>query len=451
MPAKAFTKNDKIHKGNKVNSDKKGNQLGPFELLWHEKAQMYLGIAMLAVLLPFVGTVVASGVFWDALDRGFMGRPNDGILMQLVGWIIKKTHDFNKGFVKHEADSYMVNNVIMLGVFLPLFFAYCFYSTVTHGFSLFLCYIYHVIRIGPYFMNFAYVYTLCHKEGHSRVGLFKGSGNSAINSVYNWWIGLFYGVLPSSFAYGHSINHHKYNNGPDDVVSTSDKARDSPWNFFSYLPRWVGYAINVTTTLQFYSEGNTRIATKMVTGSMWWLGFFGLTYSIHPLFAISYILYPLAENIVLLACIQWCWHAFLDPNDPENEYVGSITIFDGPINVLNEDYHVVHHQYPGAHWTKNPQLYDKHFQKGEYEQHVATVFRNTHAFEMFFLIILAEYDQMAEKFIDLTGKLSHEQKKDLIKQRLRTCWWGPRANLNIKLQRKEVGNFDLGRSFVESK
>ena len=42
-------------------------------------------------------------------------------------------------------------------------------------------------------------------------------------NVFNWWVGLFYGVLPSSFAYGHSINHHKYNNGPLDVVSTSDR------------------------------------------------------------------------------------------------------------------------------------------------------------------------------------------------------------------------------------
>jgi hypothetical protein len=25
-------------------------------------------------------------------------------------------------------------------------------------------------------------------------------------------------------------------------------------------------------------------------------------------------------------------------------YVGSVTLFDGPINVLNEDLHVVHHQ-----------------------------------------------------------------------------------------------------------
>ena len=30
-----------------------------------------------------------------------------------------------------------------------------------------LCWLYHVIRMGPMFMNFAYVYSLCHKEGHA--------------------------------------------------------------------------------------------------------------------------------------------------------------------------------------------------------------------------------------------------------------------------------------------
>ena len=38
----------------------------------------------------------------------------------------------------------------------------------------------------------------------------------------------------------------------------------------------------------------------------------------------------------------------------------SITILHGPINVLNEDAHVVHHQYPGAHWTQHPDLMRKH-------------------------------------------------------------------------------------------
>jgi len=40
--------------------------------------------------------------------------------------------------------------------------------------------------------------------------------------------------------------------------------------------------------------------------------------------------------------------------------VQSITILHGPINVLNEDAHVVHHQYPGAHWTQHPDLMRKH-------------------------------------------------------------------------------------------
>ncbi len=56
---------------------------------------------------------------------------------------------------------------------------------------------------------------MCHKEGHSKIGIFK---NKRLNNVFNWWIGLFYGVMPSSFANGHSINHHKYNNGPNDVI-----------------------------------------------------------------------------------------------------------------------------------------------------------------------------------------------------------------------------------------
>ena len=57
-----------------------------------------------------------------------------------------------------------------------------------------MCYVYHVLRIGPFFMNFAYVYSLCHKEGHAtaaRTGLwappFDRSG--PLRHVYNWWIG----------------------------------------------------------------------------------------------------------------------------------------------------------------------------------------------------------------------------------------------------------------------
>jgi hypothetical protein len=111
---------------------------------------------------------------------------------------------------------------------------------------------------------------------------------------------------------------------------------------------------------------------------------------------------PLLEQTILLAVVNWSWHAFLDPEDPANEFVASLTILEGRINVLEEDYHVVHHQYPGAHWTTHPELYAKH--KNEYvgaAKKQGSVFRHTHAFEIFFLIILRDYRKLAEKFVDM--------------------------------------------------
>jgi hypothetical protein len=111
---------------------------------------------------------------------------------------------------------------------------------------------------------------------------------------------------------------------------------------------------------------------------------------------------PLLEQTILLAVVNWSWHAFLDPEDPANEFVASLTILEGRINVLEEDYHVVHHQYPGAHWTTHPELYAKH--KNEYvgaAKKQGSVFRHTHVFEIFFLIILRDYKKLAEKFVDM--------------------------------------------------
>merc|ERR1712178_64231 len=165
--------------------------------------------------------------------------------------------------------------VLLHAVIIPLLFLACYFCTVKYGFSLALCWAYHVFRIGPYFMNFAYVYTLCHKEGHSMRGLYSEPYNKGfLRNVFNWWIGLFFGVMPASFAYGHSINHHRYNNGPGDVVTTSDKPRDSLVNFVCYVPRWFLYSINLSTFLQFMSEGNVTVAWKMVAGSAYYWAWF---------------------------------------------------------------------------------------------------------------------------------------------------------------------------------
>merc|ERR1719240_2044212 len=119
-----------------------------------------------------------------------------------------------------------------------------------------------------------------------------------------------------------------------------------------------------------------HVALRTVMGTFYYLAFVALvgrTYG--PWFACAYLIYPFLEQCIMLSGINWVWHAFLDPEDVENEYVQSITILGGTINVLNEDSHVVHHQYPGFHWSRHPKLLMKHAE--QYMHSLGSVFYGT--------------------------------------------------------------------------
>jgi len=276
-------------------------------------------------------------------------------------------------------------------------------------------------------------------------------------------------VLPSSFAVGHSINHHKYNNGPSDVITTSDKPRDDWRLLIAYIPRFTLYACNVSSTIQFMKEGLHMVAFRTALGTLYYLVFVALVARWYgTAFSCAYIIYPFLEQSIMLSGINWVWHAFLDPEDVENEYVQSTTILGGTINVLNEDSHVVHHQYPGVHWSSHPKLLTKHVPA--YEKRLGSVFYGTHTFEMLALILLNDYDKLADRFVgsmpenaatDLFGCGTHdkskvkrpvcplprEQVKAMIKARLQACWWGPRATHNDATLLSE----DAGKSLARAK
>ena len=44
-----------------------------------------------------------------------------------------------------------------------------------------------------------------------------------------------------------------------------------------------------------------------------------------------------------------------------------------------------------------------------------------------------------------TPKFKRNEIKLLLQSRLRSCWWGPRADVNLKLKGTEVGNHDSGK------
>ncbi|CAD7931430.1 unnamed protein product [Amoebophrya sp. A25] len=145
-----------------------------------------------------------------------------------------------------------------------------------------------------------------------------------------------------------------------DVYCTLYRPRDSFANFVRYLPCWLSYSTNLSTIYAFCQEGRYRWATHVALYTSAYWAFVAVCVKIAPLFALSTIVFAFFEASTLLALVNLVWHGFVDERDPSNEYVNSTTIVDGLNFTLKEEYHVVHHQYPGAHWTKHEELYEKH-------------------------------------------------------------------------------------------
>jgi len=338
-----------------------------------------------------------------------------------------------KRLVKHPKDTFIINTTLWLGVVLPLYFFYEAYSQYTsirngNGFIWYRAAIYNIIRIGPMYRHFMYVYVLCHKEAHSYGNLFSEPHNTmfGLRYIYNYYIGFFHGVLPGPFTESHIYNHHKYDNSMDDVYSTGAYPRDSFIEFLRYVYVWFLYALNISSIKKFYAESKMKRVYRSMGGTLYYIA--GVTVAwkiVGNQFALFYILYPLIEGNILLSAVNYTWHAFIDPTNHDNDYVNSVTILDGLNFTLDEEYHVVHHQYAGVHWSKNKALFYKHIE--DYKKCTATIFKECNLFVIWGMIVAKDYDGLTEHFVqlddDTTKHLSKTELSKLLKERLQCTTW----------------------------
>jgi hypothetical protein len=56
--------------------------------------------------------------------------------------------------------------------------------------------------------------------------------------------------------------------------------------------------------------------------------------------------------------------------------------------------------------------------RAEYAKCKATIFENTEEGELLFLMLSGNFDKMADYYVDLDGKLTKQEKLELIKRRL---------------------------------
>jgi len=361
--------------------------------------EFVIGSLFFMIPLPLVVAQIVSCTVWELIDQNTFRITNLGTNMNIrLDWLLKK-------FVNHPKDGFIVTTTLWLGVVLPSYFAWEAYSQYSSiqagtGFLWHRAALYNVVRIGPMYRHFMF--------------------------VYNYFIGFFHGVLPGPFTESHIYNHHKYDNAVDDVYSTGAYPRDSFVEFLRYVYVWFLYALNVSSIAKFYQEGKMDRVFRCIGGTVYYgIGVRIAWTAVCPEFAIFYVLYPLIEGNILLSAVNYTWHAFIDPNDHDNDYVNSVTILDGLNFTLDEEYHVVHHQYGGVHWSKNKELYLKHLD--EYKKCVATIFKECNLFVIWGMIVAKDYEGLTDHFVQLeedeSKRLSKQELAQLLKERLQCTTW----------------------------
>ncbi|KAF4671753.1 hypothetical protein FOL47_001251 [Perkinsus chesapeaki] len=274
---------------------------------------------------------------------------------------------------------------------------------------------YHLFRMGPYFTFFACTHAMVHIEAHASVPMFKGRWR-IFNRIIEWWSFMFYGGVPEGYKVGHNKVHHKYNNGILDDSATLEYDRRSPLQFVAYLGKFYLFWSGLSVSWHLYGRGEKALAWKQFRGTLVYYGIMAMMLLVNWRFALAYWVYPHLEAVTLLAAINYTWHAWVDPKDPDNDYITSITILDGHYNTFEADFHVVHHQHPTLWYADHPKMFEKEIET--YKKHKATVFRGTQAFEIFILIITNNLDRLATLFVDLSGQMSHSEIKELLEYRM---------------------------------
>ena len=402
-----------------------------------------LGGSLFFCCLPFVAFSIIMCTIWDYLDKHYIKLIE---FLQQSKQANKFYESCNK-YVKYPSDNFLVPLAIWLGVGLPsilIIFGVinnryiacnsidtCWNNDdgiINNPFLYFmiLALVYDVIRIGPMYANFAYVYAMCHKEAHCMGNTYSFKKHFY---VFNYWIGCFHGVLPGTFTLSHINNHHKYNNDQMDLISTGGYRRDSFHSFMRYMFIWFHYASNISTFYSFYWESKDETNKQRYKAAknlkilfvetvyyilfvLFWIYLFGFPY------AFVTIIYPFFEGNILLAEVNYTWHMFIDRDLKNGEYIESTTILNGQQFIFNEEYHVVHHQYPGLHWPLYPKMYEKH--KENYD----IVFQNENIFVLGFTGIFRDYDGLVKlvknpKFNEKGENITAQ----ILKYRMQTTIW----------------------------
>ncbi len=268
------------------------------------------------------------------------------------------------------------------------------------------------LLMGPFIL-------MLHNTSHN--ALFKPQ-YSFMNYYIPWILGPLYGESPETY-FGHHIGmHHSENNLSEDLSSTMTYQRDSFKDFMTYFGTF--FFFGLADLIRYFKERSRTSFMRRV--------FFGELSFVILIIALCFFNWQATLMVLILPMIiarfsmmagNWAQHAFVDANDPANNYRNSITCINCHYNrtCFNDGYHIGHHLRPKRHWTDMPRdFYDN---RHKYAANHAVVFEGIDFHGVWFRLMTKNYDSLAAHFVDIDGRFKGNKAQIIafLKERTRKC------------------------------
>ncbi|KAJ2999570.1 hypothetical protein HDV02_002535 [Globomyces sp. JEL0801] len=229
-----------------------------------------------------------------------------------------------------------------------------------------------------------------------------------------------YGQTWNTFYYHHVKHHHVEDNGVNDLSSTIWYDRDNWVHFAIYFSRFY-FLVMFELPYHFYTKGQYLAAYHCFTGEFFTYIFYASFFFIcsNPL-SVMFTWY-MAFNFSRIGMMtgNWTQHAFLVQDDPKNDYKTALTCVNTVYNsfCFNDGYHTSHHLNPKRHWQDHPEHFMTSIKR--YAEERVHVFQGVDYWEVWCMLMIRDYDGLAKSFVDLTETLTHEEKIEYLKARLK--------------------------------